>query len=91
MIEHIAQESGVAKTQVNSVLDALAGTIVTALKGGDSISLSGIGTFSISERAERTGRNPQTGAAITIQAKTMPKFKAGKDFSAKIAGEVAGK
>ena len=59
-------------------MDALIKTIETALKAGDSITLVGFGTFAVKERAERTGRNPQTGQEITIAAAKVPSFKPGK-------------
>ena len=58
-------------------MDALIKTIETALKAGDSITLVGFGTFAVKERAERTGRNPQTGQEITIAAAKVPSFKPG--------------
>ncbi len=63
-----------AEDAVNSVL----GTITNSLKKGDKVTLIGFGTFSVQKRAARTGRNPQTGKAIKIRAKRVPKFVAGK-------------
>lgn len=63
-----------ATRAVEAVLDSIAGT----LKGGDQVTLSGFGTFSVSARAARTGRNPRTGESISIPASKNPKFKAGK-------------
>ena len=63
-----------ATRAVEAVLDSIAGT----LKGGDQVTLSGFGTFSVAARAARTGRNPRTGEAIAIPASKNPKFKAGK-------------
>jgi len=60
---------------------------VATLKKGDRVTLVGFGTFSVSERAARNGRNPQTGAVIKIKARKVPKFKAGKEFSTKISGK----
>ena len=63
-----------ATRAVEAVLDSISGT----LKGGDQVTLSGFGTFSVSARAARTGRNPRTGESISIPASKNPKFKAGK-------------
>ena len=61
-------------------MDGLLKAIETALKAGDSVALIGFGTFEVKERAERAGRNPQTGEAITIAASKTPTFKAGKNL-----------
>ena len=63
-----------AEAAVNSALNA----ITAALKDGDKVTLVGFGTFEVRERPERKGRNPQTGAEITIEASKLPAFKAGK-------------
>ena len=78
LINAIAEESGLTKADAGRALDATLSSISTALKGGDSISLIGFGTFSVKARSARTGRNPQTGAAILIKASKIPSFKAGK-------------
>ncbi|MFZ3116640.1 MAG: HU family DNA-binding protein [Syntrophales bacterium] len=70
-----------AEEAVNCVLD----TITASLKRGDRVTLIGFGTFSILERAARTGRNPQTGKAISIKAKKTPKFVAGKKLKDLVA------
>ena len=67
-------------------MDALIKTIETALKAGDSITLVGFGTFAVKERAERTGRNPQTGQEITIAAAKVPSFKPGKGLKDAVNG-----
>jgi len=59
-------------------LESAIDSITSALKKGDSVSLVGFGTFEVSKRAERSGRNPSTGAAITIKAASVPKFRPGK-------------
>ncbi len=86
LIDQIAKDSGITKTQANDALDAFTSGVVTTLKKGDTVTLVGFGTFSVSQRAARNGRNPQTGATIKIKAAKVPKFKAGKDFKDKIAG-----
>ena len=78
LINAIATHSGLTKADADRVLGALIQTVESTLKSGDSIALVGFGTFEVKERAERTGRNPQTGAAITIAAAKVPSFKAGK-------------
>lgn len=86
MIEKIATDAGITKTQANEALDAFTNCVIGALKKGDRVTLVGFGTFSVSERAARNGRNPQTGETIKIKARKVPKFKAGKDFSGRITG-----
>jgi len=78
LINAIAEESGLTKADAGRALDATLSSVSTALKGGDSISLIGFGTFSVKERSARTGRNPQTGETIQIKASKIPSFKAGK-------------
>jgi len=78
LIDAIADSSGLTKADAGRALDGLIDAITGTLKKGDSISLIGFGTFSVKERAERQGRNPQTGDAITIKAAKIPSFKAGK-------------
>src|SRR6478736_3423701 len=85
LIDKIAKDAGVTKSQANDALDSFTSTVITSLKKGDRVTLVGFGTFSVSERAARNGRNPQTGAVIKIKARKVPKFKAGKEFSTKIA------
>ncbi len=78
LIDAIAKESGLSKKDAGKALDALTGSIATALKKKDKVQLVGFGTFETSKRAARTGKNPQTGEALKIPAATVPKFKAGK-------------
>ena len=84
LIDKIAKDSGITKTQANDALDSFTNAVVASLKKGDRVTLVGFGTFSVSKRAARTGRNPQTGAAIKIKAKKVAKFKAGKELAAKM-------
>ncbi len=91
LIEQIAKDACITKKQANEALEAFTGAVVSTLKKGDTVTLVGFGTFSVSSRAARNGRNPQTGATIKIKARKVPKFKAGKDFSVKIAGGKAKK
>ena len=78
LIDHIAAEADLPKAAAARALDSAISGISTALGNGDSVALVGFGTFSVGERSARTGRNPQTGAAIQIKASKTPKFKAGK-------------
>ena len=87
LIDKIAKDADITKTQANAALDSFMGSVVATLKKGDRVTLVGFGTFSVSERAARNGRNPQTGAVIKIKARKVPKFKAGKEFSTKIASK----
>jgi DNA-binding protein HU-beta len=84
LIAKIADDAGITKTQANGAVDAFVDAVTKTLKKGDKVTLVGFGTFSVSKRAARNGRNPQTGAVIKIKAKKVAKFKAGKDLSAKI-------
>ncbi len=84
LISKIAEDAGITKTQANATLDSFVEAVTKTLKKGDKVTLVGFGTFSVSKRAARNGRNPQTGAVIKIKAKKVAKFKAGKDLSEKI-------
>ena len=74
----LLNRANLSKADAGRSLDALIKTIETTLKAGDSIALVGFGTFAVKDRAERTGRNPQTGQEITIAAAKVPSFKPGK-------------
>jgi DNA-binding protein HU-beta len=78
LIEAITAEADLSKAAAGRALDAVISAVTGALKDGESVSLVGFGTFSVKARAARTGRNPQTGAAIQIAAANIPSFKAGK-------------
>jgi DNA-binding protein HU-beta len=80
MVEAIANGSGITKADAIKVLDVFTKTVTDALKSGDQVVLPGFGSFSTGLRAARTGRNPQTGAAIEIKASRVAKFKAGKSL-----------
>ncbi|HVW61559.1 MAG TPA: HU family DNA-binding protein [Puia sp.] len=84
LIDKIAADADISKKEANAVLDSFTEAIAKTLKKGDKVTLVGFGTFSVSKRAARTGRNPQTGATIKIKAKKVAKFKAGKELAAKI-------
>ena len=78
LIEAIAASADIPKAAAGRALDAMIDSVTDSLKRGDSVALVGFGTFSIKERAARTGRNPQTGKPINISAAKVPSFKAGK-------------
>lgn len=78
LIDAIAASADIPKAIAGRALDAMIDSVTEALKGGDSVVLVGFGTFAVKERAARTGRNPQTGDPINIEAAKIPGFKAGK-------------
>jgi DNA-binding protein HU-beta len=84
LIDKISADAGITKAQANEAIDSFTSAVIATLKKGDRVSLVGFGTFSVSARAARNGRNPQTGATIKIKASKVPKFKAGKGFSESI-------
>jgi DNA-binding protein HU-beta len=84
LVAKIAEDSGITKTQANASLDSFVEAVTKTLKGGGKVTLVGFGTFSVTKRAARNGRNPQTGAVIKIKAKKVAKFKAGKELAAKL-------
>lgn len=77
LIEAVASATGSTKADATRAIDATIDAISGALKKGDSATLIGFGTFKVSQRAARTGRNPQTGAELKIPARKVPAFKAG--------------
>ncbi|HMQ69723.1 MAG TPA: HU family DNA-binding protein [Ignavibacteria bacterium] len=81
LITKIAGDAKITKVQAKAALGAVVESVMKTLKKGGKLSLVGFGTFSISKRKARTGRNPQTGKAIQIKAKKVAKFKAGKQLS----------
>ncbi|MFC1538416.1 HU family DNA-binding protein [Candidatus Latescibacterota bacterium] len=78
IIAKAAADASITKAAASKALASVLSSIEKALKKGDKVSLVGFGTFSVSHRAARNGRNPATGAAIKIPAANVPKFKAGK-------------
>ncbi|MDQ5987045.1 MAG: DNA-binding protein HU-beta [Syntrophus sp. SKADARSKE-3] len=84
LVEALVKVVGKKKTAAEA-LTCVLDTISDALKKGDSVTLVGFGTFKVSKRAARTGRNPQTGKALKIKAKKVPKFTAGKKLKAAVA------
>ena len=84
LIDAMASNAGLSKADAKRALDAFVETTTGALKKGDRLSLVGFGSFSVSKRAARTGRNPQTGKEIKIAAKNVVRFKAGSDLQDKV-------
>ena len=78
LIDHIAQHADISKAAASRALEAVIGGVKTTLKKGGSVTLVGFGTFAVGKRTARTGRNPRTGDAITIDAAKVPKFRPGK-------------
>lgn len=78
LVAAVAEQAGLSKKDAEAAVKAFTDVVAEALKAGDKIQLVGFGTFEVSERAAREGRNPQTGETMTIAACKAPKFKAGK-------------
>ena len=83
-IAAIAEEAGLSKTDAAKAVKAFTDVVVEEMKKGEKIQLVGFGTFEVSERAERTGRNPQSGKEMVIPASKAPKFKAMKSLKEKV-------
>jgi len=86
LINTIAEQADLTKADAGRAFDAVQKAIENALIAGDSVTLVGFGTFGVKDRAERTGRNPQTGREITIAAAKVPFFKPGKSLKDSING-----
>lgn len=84
LINHLAQEANLTKAQATDALNAFIDATSGTLKKGSKLTLVGFGTFSVSRRSARKGRNPQTGKEINIPARNVVKFKPGKDLSDKV-------
>ncbi len=82
LIDIMAESGGIKKSVADDVLKSILSSIYKSLASGEDVRLVGFGTFSVGERASRTGRNPQTGASMQIPARKFVKFRPGKDFSA---------
>lgn len=78
LIDTVAANANLTKADAGNAVDAVFDSIAKTLADGDQVALVGFGTFSVSDRAARTGRNPRTGETINIAATRVPKFKAGK-------------
>ena len=81
LIDAMAADAGISKVAAKAALESFTGNITSSLQKKEKVALVGFGTFSVSERAARSGRNPQTGATIQIAAKNVAKFKAGAGLS----------
>ena len=84
LIDGMAAEAGVTKAAAKKALESFLGNVQGSLKKGNRVSLVGFGSWSVSKRAAREGRNPQTGKTIKIAAKKVVKFKAGSDLQASV-------
>src|SRR3989338_2894608 len=91
LVDQVAKHAELTKVDATHVLDSVIDAITNALKKGDTVTLVGFGTFKVSQRSARTGRNPQTGNPIQIKAKKVPTFKAGKGLKDAVAGAKAKK
>jgi len=78
LIDAVAKSADLSKASAGRAIDATVAAITSSLKNGDSVTLIGFGTFKVSHRAARTGRNPQTGKELKIAARKAPAFTAGK-------------
>lgn len=85
LIDKIAADADITKTAASDALDAFLEGVTESLQSGEKVTLVGFGTFSVSHRKARTGRNPQTGEEIQIAAKDVPKFSAGKTLKDAVA------
>ncbi len=89
LIDLIAEKAGISKVQANSAIDALIDGATATLKKGERVTLVGFGTFSISNRKERTGRNPQNGAPLKIAARRVVKFTSGAELKTAVNKKAA--
>jgi len=86
LISQVAEQADISKAAAAKAIDAFTSSVSDALTKGDSVSLVGFGTFSVSQRAARDGRNPQTGETMKIPASTVAKFKPGKTLKDSVNG-----
>jgi len=84
LIDEMASDAGVTKAAAKKALESFLGNVQGSLKKGNRVSLVGFGSWSVSNRAARDGRNPQTGKTIRIAAKNVVKFKAGSELSGSV-------
>jgi DNA-binding protein HU-beta len=87
LIAKMAEEADITKVAAKAALDTFLSSVTKTLKKGGRVSLVGFGTFSVSKRGARQGRNPQTGATINIPARKVARFKAGKGLSETVNGK----
>lgn len=81
LLEKVAKECEISRSKADQVLSSIIGAITSAVSAGDKVTLLDLGTFSVAERAARSGRNPKTGEAITIPARKIARFKPGKKLA----------
>jgi len=86
LVEKIAEQAKLTKVDADRALNAFINVVTASLKEGEDVALVGFGTFTVGDRAERQGRNPQTGEVITISAKKVVKFKPGKALKEEVGG-----
>jgi DNA-binding protein HU-beta len=84
LIEALANETKTTKSACEAWLNAFVGTVEKNIKKNDGVKLIGFGTFTVSKRKARTGRNPQTGETIKIPARTVPVFRPGNELKSKV-------
>ncbi|MCD7737961.1 MAG: HU family DNA-binding protein [Lachnospiraceae bacterium] len=84
LVSAVAEASGVSKKDTEAVISAFTEVVGDAMKSGDKVQLVGFGTFEVSRRAARVGRNPATGETMQIEASSVPKFKAGNALKEKV-------
>lgn len=84
LINKVAEDANLTKAQATEAVNCVLSSIEGTLKEGNKVAVLGFGTFTVSERAARTGRNPKTGEAIQIKAKNVIKFKPGKELAASV-------
>jgi Bacterial nucleoid DNA-binding protein len=84
LVSKVAEDAGITKSQAAAALDSFIDGVTKTLRAGDKVTLVGFGTFSVTKRAARKGRNPQTGETIKIKAKKVARFKAGKELTARL-------
>lgn len=85
LIERMATDAGITKTAAGAALDSLLANIAASLRKGNKVTLVGFGSFDVSRRSARTGRNPQTGETLRIAARRVPRFTAGKALKNEVA------
>jgi DNA-binding protein HU-beta len=91
IIEKVADEAKITKAAASKAFETIIGNITQAVKKGDKVTIVGFGTFSVSSRKARKGRNPRTGQEIKIAAKKVPRFTAGAALKAAVSGKAAAK
>lgn len=90
LIDKIASSAGLSKEDASKALESTLDALKAALRKGQKVTLVGFGTFSVTKRKARKGRNPRTGEVLTIPAAKVPKFKAGKKLKAAVRVSVSG-